>query len=172
MLFELASIEFDVNAALPAGTTPALVVTVLLIAVTAIKLLKECHNLWGEWFFPATTASVRVTVGSEPEIEHPEPAAKAGQLLDAAQRQPPIPVIQWSPRPKPVLRQEGSPSCVHVFALRAKNASGYNYMCHSCGQHWYRPWAEEEKHIQIKDRLCTAQVVTEVSLTDSRVKFG
>ena len=57
MPFELASIEF--NAEFPAGTTPALV-TLLLIAVTAIKLIKECR-LWGEWFFPMEPAATQKT---------------------------------------------------------------------------------------------------------------
>ena len=137
----------------------------------------------GRMFFPATAASVQVTVGcSEPKIKHTqplEPAANHSSDSGAAlgmqigkdeqpQRLPaqhPIPVIQCSPRPNPVLREKGSPNCVHVFTIHAKNASGYNYMCRHCRQHWYRPWAEDEKQVQIKNRLCTAQVVTEVSLT-------
>ena len=178
MPFELAWVEF---AEIPTGATPALV-TLLLVAVTTVKLIKECR-LWGEWFFPATAASVQVTVGgSEPKIKHTQPSEPAanhssdsGAALgmqigkdEQPQRLPaqhPIPVIQCSPRPNPVLREKGSPNCVHVFTIHAKNASGYNYMCRHCRQHWYRPWAEDEKQVQIKNRLCTAQVVTEVSLT-------
>ena len=157
---------------LPPPKGPTLAITVIVIVVTSVRLLREIRI----WLFPSASNHITVTVTSQDSVtcsnqtvwptryDDGDDGPKAEPRGLRGGPTPPLPQVGLSDRPPPVCRRQGTATCPHVFKLRAKNQHGFNFQCETCQEAWYQPWAIEEQAIAIKERVCRARVITEISL--------